>query len=114
MSGQPTTEAVRIGALTIGGGAPLALIGGPCAIENEKHALMTAERLAAIASDRRVPFIYKSSYDKANRSSADGYRRPGLPEGLRILRRVRDALGDAALSDAHQEAEVAPPGGGRT
>jgi 2-dehydro-3-deoxyphosphooctonate aldolase (KDO 8-P synthase) len=108
VSGQPTTEAVRIGALTIGGGAPLALIGGPCAIENEKHALMTAERLATIAADRRVPFVYKSSYDKANRSSINGYRGPGLREGLRILRKVRDTLSVPVLSDVHQVSEVAP------
>ena len=108
MSGQPTTEAVRIGALTIGGGAPLALIGGPCAIEDEKHALMTAERLAMIAADRRVPFVYKSSYDKANRLSINGYRGPGLREGLRILRKVRDTLSVPVLSDVHQVSEVAP------
>ncbi len=108
MSGEPTTEAVRIGALTIGGDAPLVLIGGPCAIENEKHALMTAERLATIAADRRVPFVYKSSYDKANRSSINGYRGPGLREGLRILRKVRDTLSVPVLSDVHQVSEVAP------
>jgi 2-dehydro-3-deoxyphosphooctonate aldolase (KDO 8-P synthase) len=84
------------------------LIGGPCAIEDEKHALMTAERLAGIAAERRVPFIYKSSYDKANRSSIDGYRGPGLREGLRILRRVRDTVGVPVLSDVHQVEEVAP------
>ncbi|HEY5726890.1 MAG TPA: 3-deoxy-8-phosphooctulonate synthase, partial [Methylomirabilota bacterium] len=56
------TRAVRIGSVTIGGGAPLALIGGPCAIENEKHALMTAERLAGIAAEQKIGFIYKSSY----------------------------------------------------
>jgi len=61
MSGPSATEIVRVGAITIGGGAPLVLIGGPCAIEDEKHALMTAERLAKIAADRRVSFIYKSS-----------------------------------------------------
>jgi len=99
---------VRVGAITIGGGHPLVLIGGPCAIENEKHALMTAERLAKIAADRRVPFIYKSSYDKANRSAIDGYRGPGLREGLRILRLVRDTVGVPVLSDVHQVEEVAP------
>ncbi|MGH7312953.1 MAG: 3-deoxy-8-phosphooctulonate synthase [Candidatus Rokuibacteriota bacterium] len=99
---------VRVGSITIGGGHPLVLIGGPCAIESEKHALMTAERLAGIAADRRVPFIYKSSYDKANRSALDGYRGPGLKEGLRILRRVRDTVGVPVLSDVHQVEEVAP------
>jgi len=100
--------AVRVGAITIGAGHPLALIGGPCAIESEKHALTTAERLAAIAAERRVPFIYKSSYDKANRSSLDGYRGPGLAEGLRILARVKAAVGVPVLSDVHQVEEVTP------
>jgi 2-dehydro-3-deoxyphosphooctonate aldolase (KDO 8-P synthase) len=99
---------VRVGRVRIGGDAPLALIGGPCAIEDEKHALMTAERLAAIAADHGIPFVYKSSYDKANRSSGEGYRGPGLVEGLRILRRVRDEIGVPVLSDVHQVAEVEP------
>jgi 2-dehydro-3-deoxyphosphooctonate aldolase (KDO 8-P synthase) len=106
MTGSP--RAVTVGSLAIGAGQPVVLIGGPCAIENEKHALMTAERLATIAADRRVPFIYKSSYDKANRSSIDGYRGPGLREGLRILRRVRDVVGVPVLSDVHQVEEVGP------
>jgi 2-dehydro-3-deoxyphosphooctonate aldolase (KDO 8-P synthase) len=103
-----TTAQIRVGAVTIGGGAPLALIGGPCAIEDEKHALMTAERLAMIAADKKVGFIYKSSYDKANRSSVRSYRGPGLTEGLRILKKVRDTLRVPVLSDVHQVSEVAP------
>jgi 2-dehydro-3-deoxyphosphooctonate aldolase (KDO 8-P synthase) len=104
-----TTREVTVApGITIGGGRPLVLIGGPCAIENEAHALMTAERLVAIASARRVPFIYKSSYDKANRSSVNSYRGPGLVEGLRILRKVRDRLGVPVLSDIHQVSEVDP------
>ena len=102
------TRAVRIGGVTIGGGAPLALIGGPCAIENEKHALMVVERLQRMTADARVPFIYKSSYDKANRSSIRAYRGPGLAEGLRILRSVKEKTGLAVLSDVHDVAEVAP------
>jgi 2-dehydro-3-deoxyphosphooctonate aldolase (KDO 8-P synthase) len=102
------TRAVRVGAVTIGGPAPLALIGGPCAIEDDKHALMMAERLLAITSAARVPFIYKSSYDKANRSSVRSYRGPGLAEGLRILRRVKEAVGVPVLSDVHDVAEVGP------
>ena len=102
------TRAVRIGSVTIGGGAPLALIGGPCAIENEKHALMMAERLQRVTADAGVPFIYKSSYDKANRSSIHSYRGPGLTEGLRILQRVKDETGLAVLSDVHDVTEVAP------
>lgn len=103
-----TTREVSVGPVRIGGGRPLALIGGPCAIEDEKHALMTAERLIKIATDRRVPFIYKSSYDKANRSSVNSYRGPGLVEGLRILKKVRDTLRVPVLSDIHQVAEVDP------
>jgi 2-dehydro-3-deoxyphosphooctonate aldolase (KDO 8-P synthase) len=99
---------VAVGRFAIGGGRPLVLIGGPCAIESEKHAVMTAERLVAIAAGRRVPFIYKSSYDKANRSSGHSYRGPGLAEGLRILRTVRDAVGVPVLSDVHQVSEVEP------
>ncbi|PYO56638.1 MAG: 3-deoxy-8-phosphooctulonate synthase [Candidatus Rokuibacteriota bacterium] len=101
-------RAVKIGGVTIGGGAPLALIGGPCAIEDEKHALMVAERLLRITEAAGVPFVYKSSYDKANRSSAHSYRGPGLKEGLRILRRVKDVLGLPVLSDVHDVAEVGP------
>ena len=102
------TRAVRIGGVTIGGGAPLALIGGPCAIESEPHALMMAERLQAITAAAGVPFVYKSSYDKANRSSVNGYRGPGLVEGLRILKKVRDTLRLPVLSDVHQVSEVDP------
>jgi 2-dehydro-3-deoxyphosphooctonate aldolase (KDO 8-P synthase) len=102
------TRAVRIGAVTIGGAAPLALIGGPCAIENEKHALMVAERLQRMTGDAGVPFIYKSSYDKANRSSIHSYRGPGLAEGLRILQKVKDETGLPVLSDVHDVSEVAP------
>jgi 2-dehydro-3-deoxyphosphooctonate aldolase (KDO 8-P synthase) len=101
-----TTREVAVGPIRIGGGRPLVLIGGPCAIEDEAHALMTAERLLRITADRRVPFIYKSSYDKANRSSVNGYRGPGLVEGLRILRKVRDTLRVPVLSDVHQASEV--------
>ena len=99
---------VQIGGVAIGDGAPLALIGGPCAIENEKHALMTAERLVRIAAEQKIGFIYKSSYDKANRSSVKSYRGPGLTEGLRILRKVRDTVGVPVLSDVHQVSEIEP------
>jgi 2-dehydro-3-deoxyphosphooctonate aldolase (KDO 8-P synthase) len=108
MTSSPATRAVPVAGLTIGGGAPLALIGGPCAIEDERHALMMAERLQRITSDARVPFIYKSSYDKANRSSVHSYRGPGLKEGLRILARVKETTGLPVLSDVHEVVEVEP------
>jgi 2-dehydro-3-deoxyphosphooctonate aldolase (KDO 8-P synthase) len=100
------TRVVRVGSVRIGGGLPLALLAGPCAIESEAHALRTAEALVRIAAAAGVPFVYKSSYDKANRSSARSYRGPGLPEGLRILRRVRETLGCPVLSDVHRPEEV--------
>jgi len=103
----PTREVV-VGPVRIGGGAPLPLIGGPCAIEDERHALMMAERLVRIAEEATVPFIYKSSYDKANRSGVRSYRGPGLAEGLRILGKVKAKFGCPVLSDVHQVSEVEP------
>jgi 2-dehydro-3-deoxyphosphooctonate aldolase (KDO 8-P synthase) len=97
---------VAVGPVRIGGGLPLALLAGPCAIESETHALRTAETLVAAAAEVGVPFVYKSSYDKANRSSARSYRGPGLREGLRILRRVRETFGCPVLSDVHAPEEV--------
>jgi len=99
---------VAIGPVRIGGGQPVALIGGPCAIEDEAHALMMAERLAGIAFDFGIPFVYKSSYDKANRSSITSYRGPGLREGLRILEKVKASVGCPVLSDVHSVSEVGP------
>jgi 2-dehydro-3-deoxyphosphooctonate aldolase (KDO 8-P synthase) len=104
----PQIGPVQIGAVQIGGGAPLALIAGPCAIENETHALRTAETLVRITTDAKVPFVYKSSYDKANRSALGSYRGPGLREGLRILGRVRETVGCPVLSDVHEPDEVGP------
>jgi len=95
-----------IGPVRIGDGNPLALIGGPCAIEDEVHALMLAERLSRIARAASVPFIYKSSYDKANRSALAAYRGPGLKEGLRILQKVKQEVGVPVLSDVHDVSEV--------
>jgi 2-dehydro-3-deoxyphosphooctonate aldolase (KDO 8-P synthase) len=101
------TRMVRIGDVSIGGGAPLALIGGPCAIESLDHAVMMAERLQAITARAGVPFVYKSSYDKANRSSVHSYRGPGLVEGLSILASVKAKTGVPVLSDVHDVSEVA-------
>ncbi len=101
-------RAVRVGPLRIGAGAPLALLAGPCAIEGETHALRTAEALVRLTADAGVPFVYKSSYDKANRSALGSYRGPGLREGLQILGRVRAAFGCPVLSDVHLPDEVPP------
>jgi 2-dehydro-3-deoxyphosphooctonate aldolase (KDO 8-P synthase) len=90
----------------IGGGAPLALIAGPCVIESEEHALRMARSIAAIARDLGVPYVFKASYDKANRSSVSSYRGPGLREGLRILKAVKDAAGVPILSDIHEPSQA--------
>src|SRR5262245_6663886 len=89
-------------------GAGLFLIAGPCVIESEGHARMMAERIARIAEDARVPFVFKASYDKANRSSVDSFRGPGLAEGLRILGRIRSDLKVPILTDIHEASHAAP------
>ena len=91
----------------IGGGAPIVLIAGPCAIESRQHALETAQALNDVATVAGIPFIYKSSYDKANRTSIDGYRGPGLDAGLNILQQVRETIGVPVLSDVHEVDQVA-------
>ncbi|HLC42474.1 MAG TPA: 3-deoxy-8-phosphooctulonate synthase [Methylomirabilota bacterium] len=103
-----TCPEVLVGGVRIGGGNSVALIAGPCAIEDEAHALRMAQALTRITSDLKIAFIYKSSYDKANRSSGTGYRGPGLAAGLRILSKVRESFGCPVLSDVHLPSEVAP------
>ncbi len=100
------TKQVQIGDLTLGGGAPLLLVAGPCAIESEDHLLSTGEAIKAACDLEAVPFILKSSYDKANRSSVRSFRGPGLREGLRILGRVKEKLGVPVLSDVHEVDQV--------
>jgi 2-dehydro-3-deoxyphosphooctonate aldolase (KDO 8-P synthase) len=90
----------------IGGGAPLVLIAGPCAIESRQQALETALALKEIAAAAAVPFIYKSSFDKANRTSAASYRGPGLQAGLAILQAVREQVRVPVLSDVHEVEQV--------
>jgi len=84
----------------------LFLIGGPCVIESEKHAIKMADAIARIASRLKVPYIFKASYDKANRSSRRSFRGPGAAEGLRILQRVKEETGVAVLTDVHESDQV--------
>jgi 2-dehydro-3-deoxyphosphooctonate aldolase (KDO 8-P synthase) len=98
---------ISIGNIRIGGNQPLVLIAGPCVIESEAHALSMAERLAEIAAHAKVPFIFKASYDKANRSSDQSYRGPGLTEGLRILNKIKERFGVPILTDIHDESQAA-------
>jgi 2-dehydro-3-deoxyphosphooctonate aldolase (KDO 8-P synthase) len=96
------------GNLTFGGNSPLFLIAGPCVIESEPHAMAIAERLAEIVGQLRIPFIFKASYDKANRSSVSSYRGPGLEKGLRILDAIKKRTGLPILTDVHDASHVAP------
>jgi len=91
--------------VTIGGGQ-LFLIAGPCVIESEAHALKMAEAIASIARGKKIPYIFKASYDKANRTSIHSFRGPGLEEGLRILRKVRETAKIPVLTDVHEAADV--------
>jgi 2-dehydro-3-deoxyphosphooctonate aldolase (KDO 8-P synthase) len=95
----------QLGGVTIGGGQ-LFLIAGPCVIESEAHALKMAEAIASIAREKKIPYIFKASYDKANRTSIRSFRGPGLEEGLRILRKVSETAKVPVLTDVHEAADV--------
>ena len=101
-----TTE-ISVGPVRLGGKS-LFLIAGPCVIESESHARMIAERIATIASDAGVPYVFKASYDKANRSSVNSFRGPGWKEGLRILSKIKADLDLPVLTDIHEAAHAAP------
>jgi 2-dehydro-3-deoxyphosphooctonate aldolase (KDO 8-P synthase) len=103
-----TMHPVTVGSIIIGEGHPLVLIGGPCAVEGEAFMLDVAARLRDITAKAGVPFIFKSSYDKANRTSIRSYRGPGLHEGLDILQKIKDTVGVPVLSDVHAVEEVGP------
>jgi len=101
-------RAVRVGGVALGGGHPLALIAGPCVIESRAACIDLARRLSRLAAQERIPFIFKASYDKANRSSHTSYRGPGLEEGLEILAEIKARFGVPVLTDVHSVAEVGP------
>ena len=102
------TREINIRGIKIGGNNPLVLIAGPCVIESEGATLENAARLKAITAELSMPLIFKSSYDKANRSSVKSYRGPGLREGLRILKRVGRELNLPVLCDVHRFEEIGP------
>ena len=102
------TRSIAAGPLSIGGQNPLALIAGPCVIESEKIAMEIAEKLKRITTDLHVPFIFKASYDKANRTSIKSFRGPGLNDGLKILQKIKTELDLPVLSDVHKEEEIDP------
>ena len=94
--------------MRLGGGNPLFLIAGPCVIESESHARMLAEKVSQIAVAAGIPYIFKASYDKANRSSVNAFRGPGLTEGLRILGKIKADLKVPILTDIHEPSHAAP------
>ena len=98
----------RIGAIAVGGGAPLVVIAGPCVIESRDAALRHAERVRDAAARVGLPVVYKSSFDKANRTSLAGFRGVGLDDGLRILADVRRESGLPVLTDVHEREQIAP------
>jgi 2-dehydro-3-deoxyphosphooctonate aldolase (KDO 8-P synthase) len=104
----PRTREVAVGRLRIGGGRPFTFIGGPCVIESREHALRHAAALRAITERAGVPFIYKSSFDKANRTSLQSYRGPGLHAGLEVLAAVKREIGVPVLTDVHERNQVQP------
>jgi 2-dehydro-3-deoxyphosphooctonate aldolase (KDO 8-P synthase) len=101
-------QVVQVGGVRLGGGAPLALIAGPCVIESDAHALTMAEAIAEIAGRHRVPLIYKASFDKANRTSGRSFRGPGLTGGLRALDAVKRRTGLPILTDIHEPSQAGP------
>lgn len=102
------TREIELGKLRLGGGNPLFLIAGPCVIESETHARILAEKIAKIAIDAEVPYIFKASYDKANRSSLKAFRGPGMKEGLRILEKIKKELKLPILTDIHDASQAEP------
>jgi 2-dehydro-3-deoxyphosphooctonate aldolase (KDO 8-P synthase) len=98
---------IQFGGLTMGGGNPLVLIAGPCVIESQSHAIDTALAVRDIAERAGVQYVYKVSYDKANRTSGRAFRGPGLQEGMRILAHVRAAAGVPILTDIHEPSHAA-------
>jgi len=109
MSSEPQSPApVDLGPFAIGGDHPLVLIAGPCVLESRDHALRHAEAIGAVCARLGVPYVFKSSFDKANRTSIDSYRGPGLDEGLRWLGDVRQATGHPVLTDVHEPPQAAP------
>lgn len=101
-------KTVAVGSITFGANRPFALMAGPCVIESERHTLGLAEQILAITERAGVPLIFKASFDKANRTSLRSYRGPGLTEGLRVLKAVKDRFGVPLVTDIHEAAQAAP------
>jgi 2-dehydro-3-deoxyphosphooctonate aldolase (KDO 8-P synthase) len=99
---------VEIGSLTIGGGRPFVFIGGPCVIEDDRHPFFMAERLTALTAELGIPYVFKASFDKANRTSGESFRGPGLSAGLAILKEIRQRLSIPVTTDIHEPGQAEP------
>jgi len=104
----PSTREIAVGSLKLGAANGLFLIAGPCVIESEAHTRAMAEKIAAVCADLKLPYIFKTSYDKANRTSGQSYRGPGLAEGLKILKKIKADLKLPILTDVHSPDQVGP------
>ncbi|MBL8012538.1 MAG: 3-deoxy-8-phosphooctulonate synthase [Candidatus Omnitrophica bacterium] len=100
------TKTIKLGSIVFGGNHPFVLIAGPCVIESKQGALAIGKKLKSITDRLNVPFIFKASYDKANRTSIDSFRGPGLIDGLKILSEIKSQLQVPVLSDVHSIEEV--------
>lgn len=105
-----TVHPVRLDSIVFGDPQKLVLIGGPCVIESEASALRHAQKISAVARELKIPYVFKASYDKANRSSVKSFRGPGLKEGLRILAQVKKQCALPVTSDVHSIEEIDPAG----
>lgn len=105
-----SNRVAKLAQYSVGPNQPLLLIAGPCVIESAEHCLRMAEAIAAIARRYELPYVFKASFDKANRTSIHSFRGPGLHDGLAILDRVKQTLGMPVLSDIHEAAQAAPAG----
>jgi 2-dehydro-3-deoxyphosphooctonate aldolase (KDO 8-P synthase) len=103
----PQVQEVVIADDVVLGRAPLVLIAGPCVIESESHALWLGREIAGMARDAGLPYVFKASFDKANRTSLSSFRGPGIDEGLAVLARVRDELRVPILTDIHEASQAA-------
>ena len=102
-----TKNPVTVGPCQCGRGQPMLVIAGPCVIEDEQQVMGIAERLGAIAEDLPIRLVFKASFDKANRTSVESYRGPGLQRGLEILRQVKESIGLPVTTDIHEPAQAA-------
>jgi 2-dehydro-3-deoxyphosphooctonate aldolase (KDO 8-P synthase) len=101
---------VKVGNISIANNLPFTLVAGPCQIESLDHALIMAEKIKTITDKHKIPFIYKSSFDKANRTSVNAARGVGLEQGLEILAQVKSKISCPVLTDVHSETQCKPVG----